>query len=423
MKKTSSLLACAALTLAAPGVASAQVAVGSGPGMEDSVAEPPPLPAWATFVEKRTGSYIKPVLGISGGFNYESRANINTTTQELLKLSPLKTAVATVLFGVEGKVADWASFHSEFRRDPGPYGTSVWQGTVSLTAMDNWVRLEHWGASLAGGIVSDPSSFDFVSAHVLDLFGADDYILVPLLYSGANRSQGVFARYTWKGLTAGLFFAAGNPLTTSLSYGFGGNIGLNGSLFASPLAQLVNGVPRSGLEMDTLSPSLMYEHKYVEIRANAQFNWVNVDTETSQAVPLHGKLVRAGVKGKIWDGHIQPFANISYRTNEMLLQSSPIDTAKLNPVGYSSTVFSGGLDINIKGASGLGANYAMVHQKTADSLSTTDHYLNVGATYWVIPNVAASARYAKIVTTTEGQGKRDGRPERDALFVVIRVVL
>ena len=185
--------------------------------------------------------------------------------------------------------------------------------------------------------------------------------------------------------------------------------------------------------MDVLSPSLMYEHKYVEVRANAQFYWVNTDTETGLNATLRGKLLRAGVKGKIWNNHIVPFANIAYRTNDMVLQTSPIDPTQKNPLGYSARVFTGGLDLNIFGASGIGVNYANVHFKVADQAAHTDHYLNVGATYWVIPNVAVSARYAKLATTTErtdktpanglGSGLVDGRMDRDALYINLRLVL
>jgi hypothetical protein len=434
MKKVARILGCAALLLAAPRAALAQsIAVGAGPSVDESVAAPPEAPAWAMYYHPGTGSYIKPVLGISGGFNYEHRRNIDTNTGSALPLSALKTAYATVLFGFEGKVGSWATFHSEFRRDAGHYGTSVWQGTVSLSAMDNYVRLEHWGASLAAGIVSDPSSFDFVSMHILDAFLTDDYTLLPALHSGANRSQGVFARYTWKGLTAGLFFGAGNPLTTSLSWGWGGNVSPFGGLYATPLGQLSQGEPRNGIEMDVLSPSLMFEHKYVDVRANAQFYWVNLDTESGLAASMKGKLLRGGIRGKIWDNHIVPFANIAYRTNEMPLQAPALDVTQKNPLGYSAWTASGGLDLNLFGLSGVGVNYAMVHIKKADEAAHTDHYLNVGATYWIIPHVAVGARYAKLITTTErtektpasglGAGTIDGRMDRDALFFNLRLVL
>lgn len=424
----------AALLLGAPRAALAQViAVGAGPGAQQSVATPPEPPAWAHYYHAKTGSYVKPVLGIAAGFNYEHRTNIKSTTGEPLNLASLKNATAVILFGVEGRVADWATFHSEFRRDTGHWGTSVWQGTISLTAMDNFVRLEHWGASLAGGIVSDPASFDFLSMHALDMFTTDDFTLIPALYAGANRGQGLIARYTWKGLSAGLFYSGGGPLSTSLSYGFGGNVGPNGSLWNTPKSGIVDGEPKGGIQMDVLAPSLMFEHKYVDVRANAQFYWVNTDTETGLNAPLKGKLFRAGARGKIWKDRIQPFANIAYRTNDMVLQSPLLDPMKLNRQGYTATVVSGGLDLNIWGLSGIGVNYAYVHRQVADAAATNDHFLNVGGTYWVTPNVSVGARYAKLITTTErmpdsspdglGWGRTDGRMDRDALFLSLRLIL
>ena len=369
---------------------------------------------------------MKPIIGITGGFNYIARHN-EYPDGHVRDMAALKTVVAAVLFGVEGRISNWVSFHSEFRRDPGYYGTSVWEGTASLSAMDNWLRLEHWGASISAGIVSDPASLDFLSVHMTDLFLADDFSRQPILNDGFNRGQGLLAQYKWNGLTVGLMFSAGNPLTTSLSYGFGGAVGPNGNLFFTPLREISLGNPGLGTDLDTLSPSLMFEHKWFEARANTQFYWANADTEDSKGVTLKGQLYRVGLKGKFFSNVLQVFGNFTYRRNDMFLQASPIDITKLNDTGthpgpYQALVVSAGADCNFFGASGIGVNYAYIRTQAANLPIVEQHYLNIGATYWVIDNASVGVRYSKLISMTDGKSA-DGTPDKDAFFITLRLVI
>ncbi|HEY3445999.1 MAG TPA: hypothetical protein VGK67_06510 [Myxococcales bacterium] len=421
MNRTRFVCALAALSLLAiPSIAAAQ-AIGITPGTEIAREAGANAPSWAMYFDPRTGTYVKPILGLAGGLNLELQRN-RQVDGSYEDLEPIKTALAMVIFGVEGRLRDWVSLHLEFRRDAGNYGTSVWEGTISLTALDNYLRLEHWGFKLAGGIVSDPASVDYFSAHMTDLFMADAMSRTPLLMSGYDRGQGLLAQYAFKGLTAGLFFSAGNPLASTASFGFGGNVSSMGSLIDYPRRSISNGNPLAGMELDVLAPSLMYEHKYFEAKANVQLHWVNTNTEDKDDVGLQGELYRLSLKGKIWDNRIQPFANFAYRRNDMILQSSPPDPTQKDTNEYMAIVASGGIDINPWGASGIGANYAYVRSKTGTLPISEQHYLNVGASWWIIDNASLSLRYAKLITKTGGR-VGDGVKDKDAFYLVLRLVV
>lgn len=446
---------CVALLLAAPRVASAQE-VSPSPGVEavpppveaPKPAEPPKTeppkteapkaeapkaeapraeapkaPRFSFYFDPETGSYIKPVLGIAGGYAHEIQKNELDGVKE--KLDPLNTTVAVVIFGLEGKIGRYTTFHTELRRDPGLFGTSVWEGTISLTAMDNYVKVERWGASLAGGIVTDPSSVDYFSTHIADLFLADNYTRTTLLHSGFNRGQGLLGQYNWRWFTVGFSATAGNPLATSTSFGFGGRVSPLGSLIEYPRRTIVNGNPQTGMELRVLSPSLLFQSEWVDAYANLQEYFVSVNTEADTDVPLHGWVLRGGLRGKIplFGTTLVPFFNYASRRNEMLLQASASpDNSQLDPDPYKATVLSGGFDWNFLGRTGVGVNYGVVTAKTGTLPQSRHQFLNVGGTYWVTDNVSFGLRYARMVTSTDGQTD-DGVKDKDAFFATIRLML
>jgi hypothetical protein len=446
MKANRLAWASAIAILAAPAAASAQEVVGLGPSTEAvQPAKPAAEPRFALYYDASTGTIVKPVLGMAGGYNFEKQKN--TYPGQEYKLDSLSTTVAVIAFGLEGKVGKFADFHSEFRRDPGLYGTSVWEGTISLTAMDNYVRVHHtmYGltGSVAAGIVTDPASADYYSAHVADMFLADNYTRTTLLHSGFNRGQGIVASLNWKWFTIGFAASAGNPLATSTSYGFGGKVSAIGGLVQYPARAISSGNPQGGMELVVLSPSISFEHPYVDVKVAWQNYRVAVDTESHNDVPLRGNLFRGSVRGKIpvLGTLIVPFFNLARRTNDMILQASSgsPDPTQKDPDDYEATIVSGGLDWNIHGLSGIGGSYGWLTTKTGQNAKARQQFLNIGASWWFTSITSVGIRYARWMTSTEEMttptdpavkpvpnGKftfADGLKDHDAFFITLRMVL
>lgn len=432
-------LVCATMILATPGAAAAQ-AVGITPSTE--VVQPAKAaeqPRFALYYDEKTGTVVKPVLGLAGGYGLELQRN-SAPGQEY-KLDPLSTTLAVFTFGLEGKIGKFATFHTELRRDPGMYGTSVWEGTISLTAMDNYVKVHHTLAgitgSLAAGIVTDPASVDYFSVHMTDLFMSDAYSRTPLLHSGFNRGQGLVGQLNWKWFTLGMAASGGNPLATSTSYGFGGKVSPIGTLIDYPRRSISSGNPQAGMELVVLSPSLSFEHKYVDAKVAFQKYRVSTDTESHDDVALRGDLWRASVRGKIpvLGTMLIPFFNYAVRSNDMILQeTSSLNPAKKDPDDYEAKIVSGGLDWNVKGLSGIGVNYGWVTTQTGALSRFRQQFLNVGATWWFTSVTSLGVRYARWMTSTEdtdtatlkpnGQfAMHDGIKDRDSFFVTLRLVL
>jgi len=196
-------------------------------------------------------------------------------------------------FGAQGRLSsgsDWhVEFKSEFERNlgfisgpSGPLGTAVFEGLASLQARENYLRLfmplidTLWDVELSGGIVTDPASVDFIANVILDLFGTDPFVRDPLLLSGFNQAQGLLLRTEvhfgdWGTVGFGQHVSSGNPLQTSLSLSFGGEVSAFGTLFGAPSAATgSDGITSSPIHLTTYSPSLDYRSRYVDVAVAAQ---------------------------------------------------------------------------------------------------------------------------------------------------------
>lgn len=372
--------------------------------------------------------YFKPILAIAGGIHAENLIQTLNPNKE-----SRTTTVAMTRFGGEGKLGPWVSFRSEFERNLRAHGSGVWEGTASLSVRDQWLRLSRWGASVEAGIVTDPASVDYFSAHVADLLIADRYTRDPLLYSGYNRGQGVQAGYEWKGLRAGLSFTAANPLSTTSSFQQGGTFGGSARLWERPLGNFRVGQPDDSLHFTVLSPSLIYAHKYFELKGMAQVFESNYNTDATTDPRLKGYNLRGNVRGKLaFNGlQISPFFNVARVQNDVTNSTSGF-TDTLLETRYSALSVSGGLDVNLNGRSGLGVQYAHIHDKNPTFVAPTGgnpasepiteetlRYFNVGATYWFTDEVALGARYARYWKSADNQSD-----EKDAsYFATLRLVL
>ena len=362
-----------------------------------TVGEAPPT----AFAIWRDGDdFIKPVLQMSALLvGYVPHSDVNPD------LASRVSTLALARFGFEGQLFGFLTFRSVFERNlgyslgrNGPVGTSVWEGTASLQARENYLRVSQWGLSLTGGIFPDPASIDFVSANVLDSFGMDPYVRDPLLVSGFGQGQGVMLRYGWRMLDFGLSFTGGNPLVTSLAFGFGGDVSALGSLFSAPLRALSNGIPGSDIHLSTLTPSATLNLGFLQVRTAAQLYYVDVDVTSGADQKLRGYNLRATAKLSLLDEMLEVFGSMAFRRNQQLAVP---DITMFGSTDYEGVVAAGGADLKL-GAFSVGGMYYYLHSNLSEMSSFTNHYINVGATYWLRePNVSVGLRWARSMADSE----------------------
>jgi hypothetical protein len=359
------------------------------------------------------GAWLKPIIAIAGAVAVYFPHNDGNP-----ELEHRVTTLAISRFGFEGALNDHVEFGLQLQRDlgfsiasGGPVGTGVWEGTASIQARESYIRLKRWGAELSAGIVTDPASVDYVPAEVFDLFGMDPFIRDSLLFSGFNMSQGVMLRlhdpYLYKlgmpgKLTLGMHFTAGNPLITSLSFGFGGNVSSNGTLFTSPLRALSNGFPGSNIEVRTYSPSLTYEVDLapkigLDLRAGLQFYSVDIDVQSKEDVHVAGYNARASARLRL--PYVSLMGSYAHRSNDQL----PIpDLTMLSPDKYKATVWSAGAEGTYDRA-GVGILFSNVSQDFSPDVANRARYFNAAASYALDPSyLSVGLRFAALWNKPRG---------------------
>jgi len=380
------------------------------------------------FEDPESGAAIEPIMRVAGGLNHQFRSNTGqagSTSEYENRI----TTTALVQFGVKGQIVKGLTFYSEFERNMGNYGTSAWSGSAALQSRANYVRYQLHGASVAAGIITDPASDNFVSQHVLDMLGRDYPVAAVDYWSGVVLSQGVLAQYRpLPGLELGVSFSSSNPLSTSLSYGFGGDVADIGDIYHLPAKTIALGEPGSSAQLTTISPGVVFERDLsgvkLDVRATWQQYFVNIDTNATDDQNLSGYNMHGALKLTFLDGKVAAFGSGSYRQNEMVRQSAPIDISTLDPDTYKALVVSAGADYNIQGRNGVGVYYGMVSRDAGDGQPIMkEHYVNVGGTYWLLERrMALGARYAKLLTTANGH-RADGQLDYDSYFVTLRMLL
>ncbi|MFY0528614.1 hypothetical protein ACN28I_37445 [Archangium gephyra] len=395
-----------------------------------------PTPATRPLFALGSDTYfISPVLSIAGGIHSENLL-VNPNPERESRI----TTVALARFGAEGRLGPYVTFRSEFERNIRSHGSGIWEGTASMSVRDQVLRLQRWGATVEAGIILDPASVDYFSAHMGDVLLADKYTRDPLLYSGFNRGQGVQARYTRWGFTAGLSYTEANPLSSSASYMVGGSLAGNSRFWERPLGNFRNGQPDDDYHFRVISPSLSYEHPWFEAKAMAQLFSVNYQTTSTQDPPLEGYNLRGGVmlklKGMVpaLPFEVRPFFNVARVENDVL--NSVIANQRLQ-TPFNALTLSGGLDVFLFGRSGVGFNVVRVADQTpyyvpgtggtggteaSEPVTSTDMtYFNVGATWWMFDQVALGARVATYARDIEGKPELK---ERDLSgFLTLRMIL
>jgi hypothetical protein len=364
--------------------------------------------------------WIEAYGAIAGGVRLESLhqpAGSTTGTQN--------PTVAVSRLGLRGGVGRYVTFASEFEASLGGplgYGASVWEGQAAIAVREQSLRYTRDGISVAAGRIDDPASFDFVSAHVADLLLTDVYTRDPLLYSGADRGNGLFGSYqitSW--LKAGLTLHSTNPT------GITGTLVIGGKLLpfdrpfylaAAQVGRSSNNLPDQNLHIYFGTPSLMIHTEHFEAKAAVQLYALDTQEAVSTDQTIRGYNLRLNLRGDLPTavGTIRPFANVSRNKNEIL---DPVDSMYRLPDLFQSWVISGGVDWDYRKRDGVGVQYAVVDTREPDQ-HVREHYLNVGTTYWVEDALSIGVRAGVFAQQVSGETMTTGHR---SLFVTARLIL
>ncbi len=343
-------------------------------------------------------------------------------------------------FGLRGSVGARVEVHSEFEVSRGPHGTSVWEGQAALQVRDQWLRLKHWRLSADLGRITDEATVDFTSGHVADQLLADPYTQIAMLESGYCRGNGLKLRFAAPaGLTAGLAFHAANPTSVTASYLVAGKFsnGLYTRLqrfSGSRIASSPSKYPDDAHHMMVLAPSVAWRWRWLEAQAAMQLFSADLAMTGEDDDPVEGWNLRAGLRAKLLDGLLTPFANVS-RVAHTTLDYKGDDKAKVwEGEGWVTTTMGGGLDVNPWGRSGVGVQLVRVHAQQGDGsqVERADLWWNIGATWWIDDSLALGARLAMWATDERDQRYNstlaDWEPVRfdegeRSVFVTLRKVL
>ncbi|HUJ62953.1 MAG TPA: hypothetical protein VLX92_30830 [Kofleriaceae bacterium] len=357
---------------------------------------------------------------VAGGVELESMHQLPTD-----HTAPQNPTLAISRLGVHGGIGEHITFASLFEASLGGplgYGASVWEGEAELAVLDQWVRYQRGGWAVAVGRVDDPASFDYVSEHVADLLLADMYTRDPLLYSGADRGNGIWASYAiTPQLTAGLTLHSTNPTGITGTLIIGGKLVPFDRPFYLAAAQFgtsQDDLPDQNLHIYFGTPSLVLHTEHFDAQTELQLYSLDTQVSSNMDQPIRGFNFRAGARGWVDTaaGRLAAFGNVSRNENEIL---DPTDSLYRLPDLFKSYTVSSGVDLDFHKHDGVGFQYAMVDTRS-EGVHTRQHYLNLGTTFWIEDSLAIGVRAAVFAQQISGDMMTTG--ER-SLFVTARLVL
>jgi hypothetical protein len=367
-----------------------------------------PTVAHADPAKWGSAKWIEPYLAIAGGMRVESLhqpADVERGTQN--------PTVAVSRIGVRGGVGDHISYGSEFEASLGGplgYGASVWEGQAALAVRDQFVMYKRAGFALAAGRIADPASFDYTSKHVADLLLTDLYTRDPLLYSGADRGNGLYGSFAINDrLTAGLTFHSTNPTGITGTLIIGGKLQPFDRPFflaSSAVGNNQNNLPDQNLHIYFGSPSLRLRLDHVEAQAEAQLYTLDTQQAIMDDQTIRGYNLRAGARGWVDTaaGRVTGFANVSRNRNEIL---DPVDSKYRLPDLFRSYTFSTGVDYEYQQRNGVGLQYAMVDTREPDQ-HVRLHFVNLATTYWIENSLAIALRGSIYAAQISGEAMTTG---------------
>jgi hypothetical protein len=336
---------------------------------------------------------IRPFATLVGGLELETIQKLSTDTKQYQNRF---VVAALSRFGLRGVWGRYFSFESELELNAGPHGTSMWEGQAALQARSQILRFAWRRLRVDLGRVIDDSSLDFTSQHVADRLLTDEFTRDPLLASGFNMGNGLLARYELlPGLRAGITLNAANPTSTTSSFVVGGTFPPFGRFYSVAWSDVANDprkFPNDSFWMVVATPSVVYRHRLVEAQVAAQLFWIDTDMQSKQDDPIHGYNLRFGAVLHLLGERLHPFANFSVVQNEVLGGAG--DAKKLTGEIYTGYTASGGLDFNYLRKHGVGIQYGFITGQQGSQSRTTDHYVNVGTTWWLTDQTSVGARFA-----------------------------
>lgn len=364
--------------------------------------------------------WIEPYIAIAGGMRLESLHQPDTVER-----GTQNPTVAVSRLGLRGGVGEHVTFASEFEAalgGPLGYGASVWEGQAAIAIRDQWVRYASSGFAVAAGRIADPASFDYTSKHVADLLLTDLYTRDPLLYSGADRGNGIIGTYDiGKHVTVGATFHSTNPTGITGTLIIGGKLQPFDRPFylaSSAVGNNQNNLPDHNLHIYFGSPSVRVKFHNFEMQSEAQIYTLDTQQAIDDDQTIRGYNLRLGAKAWLESdrGRLTGFANISRNRNEIL---DPVDSKYRLPDLFRSYTLSAGVDYDYKQNNGIGFQYAMVDTREPD-LHTRLHFLNLATTYWIEDSLAVALRGSVYAQQISGEMMTTGSR---SLFLTAKLLL
>jgi len=365
---------------------------------------------------------IRPYAALVGGVEYET-----LQTREEDRSENRGVTIALSRLGLRGDIGDSVYIESEFEINAGPHGTSAWEGQAAIQVRNQLIRVKRYGFAVDAGRITDDSSLDYFSEHVADQLLTDGFTRSSLLASGFNRGNGILVRYDVPGvpgLRPGITVNAANPTSTTASLVVGGTFPPFSRFYFAPHQQVgrdASKFPADEFHILLVTPSVVYSNDWLEAQTGVQLFRVNTNTSTDEDQPIDGFNIRLGAAGHLWNRRLHPFANFSLVQNEVV---DPNDGMRLSGEVFRGLTVSGGLDYNYLAQNGVGVQYAVVRDQQGDATEFTQHFVNLGSTWWLSNTTSIGARVGVYIRCedTDGTGCPDTEGER-SYFMMLRTLL
>jgi len=410
------LCACA---LGAPARALAQEGDVSPPTVEKDESGKPPTEQDSGW---KAGWIVRPYAALVGGVEYQT---LQTKADDPAEDRAVTIALSRL--GLRASIGEHVYLESEFEVNAGPHGTSAWEGQAALQVRNQLVRLRQHAFRVDVGRITDDSSVDFYSQHVADQLLTDGFTRASLLASGFNRGNGLLVRYEMPqipGLQPGITINAANPTSTTASLVVGGTFPPFSRFYFAPYQQVgrdASKFPADEYHIVVVTPSVVYRHPLVEAQGAVQMFRVNTNTSTDMDQPIDGFNIRLGAALHLLGDRVHPFANFSVVQNEVV---DPDDGMRLSGEIFRGITGSGGVDWNYLDRNGVGVQYAFVRDQQGEATRTTQHFVNLGSTWWFNDFVALGARIGVYSRCEDLDGT--GCPEKEgerSFFTTLRTLL